>query len=224
LEGLLEDFERRKQMTEVQVTLEQVQELVQNNEEVRKSLQSTLLTPEAFTAFIETEDGKKVIQPIKDSFASQAINAWKNNNLDKVRQEAILSANPSDTPEQKRIKELELQFQAQQEKAIFAEQNAYAFQLANQKGIPTELASRFVGKNAEETLMGINSLDTIWKAALQVEAEKLMGHSPRGAMPDFQDKQAPATPSKSFKELSNQERNYLYTHDRATYERMKAQG
>ncbi|WKV24097.1 hypothetical protein PSYJYH_000062 [Bacillus phage PSYJ-YH] len=209
-------------MTEVQVTLEQVQELIQTNEEVRNAVRGEFINAEAFTAFMETEEGKKVLQPEFDRRNTQAINTWKNNNLEKIKQEAILSANPSDTPEQRRIKELELQMKASQEKAVHAEQMSYALGLAQQRGLPQGLVSRFVGKTAEETLQGINSYEMEFKSALQVETEKLLGSTGRNHLPqDFAGASQQATaPVKDVSEMSYQEAAALYLSNPQEYQRL----
>ena len=47
-------------------------------------------TVEDFKQFMETEEGRKVLNPMFDSKVSTAINTWKTNNLDKVIDEELV--------------------------------------------------------------------------------------------------------------------------------------
>ncbi|ARO62404.1 Uncharacterized protein B5E38_4983 [Bacillus cereus] len=209
----------------MEVTLEQVQELVKSDETVREALKGEFVNPEAVTAFLDTEEGKKVIQPIADKRVTEGIQSWKHNNLQKLIDQAIIEANPADTPEQKRIKELEMKFKESEEKAIFAQQESYALSLATQRNLPSDLVKPFVGKTAEETLFGINQLDMAFTAAVQTAVEGHLGGTGRRSLPDNPNTQnATGTPEKKFSELSTQEKNHLYMTNRPEYERIRNAG
>ncbi|WDS60625.1 hypothetical protein BC7_00028 [Bacillus phage BC-7] len=209
----------------MELSVEQIVEVVKSNEEVRTALQGEFVNTEALTAFLDTEEGKKVVQPKMDSFASKSIETWKNNHLEKIKQEAILSANPSDTPEQRRIKELELQFKAQEEKAIFAEQKAYALNIANQKGLPAGLIDPFVGKDAQSTLQGLNTLENEFKSAVQLAVESQMGSTGRSHLPENPNahSQTNATEVKKFEDMSYTEQARLYQSNPREWARLQAQ-
>ncbi|PEO38289.1 DUF4355 domain-containing protein [Bacillus wiedmannii] len=200
-------------MSEVQVTLEQVQELVKSNPEVRDALKSEFITPEAFTVFAQTDEGKKALQPEFDRRATGAIDTWKKNNLEKIKQDAILAANPADTPEQRQIRDLQEQFNAEKRKATLAEQSAYALALANQKGLPTGLISYFVGENQEATLQGINTYEMEFNSALQQYVESQLGATGRNHLPNGYSAaaQQTETPKKTIGEMSYEEaaRQYM---------------
>ncbi|WP_144650981.1 DUF4355 domain-containing protein [Bacillus cereus] len=200
-------------MSEVQVTLEQVQELVKSNPEVRDALKGEFLTPEALTVFAQTDEGKKVLQPEFDRRVTGGIDAWKKNNLEKIKQDAILAANPADTPEQRQIRELQEQFNAEKRKANLAEQSAYALALANQKGLPTGLISYFVGEDQEATLQGINTYEMEFNSALQQHVESQLGATGRNHLPNGYSAaaQQTETPKKTIGEMSYEEaaRQYM---------------
>lgn len=207
-------------MSEVQVTLEQVVELVKQDENVREAIRGEFVTPEAFTTFLDTDEGKKLIQPKLDSFASKSIETWKNNHLEKIKQEAVLSANPTDTPEQRQIKELQMKFQEQEKKAILAEQSAYALSLAQQKELPSGLVKYFVGDTAEQTLSKMNTYEVEFKSALQMAIEKQLGGSGRNHLPENPNVGSPqGSPVKKLSEMSYQEASALYMSNPQEYAR-----
>lgn len=209
----------------MEVTLEQVQELIKTNDEVRTALSAEFVNTEAVTTFLGTEDGKRLIQPQMDKRANDAIQTWKLNNLQKEIDKAVIAANPSDTPEQKRIKELELQFAQSQKDAVMAQQEAYAFSLATQKNLPHELVKPFVSETAEQTLYGINQLETSFLSAVQTEVEKHLGAGGRRTLPaNPSTGDSGAQPVKKLSEMTIPERNALYMSNPAEYNRRKAQG
>jgi len=212
-------------MSEVTLTQEQLVEALEANPEMKASLTATLLSEEAFVAFAETDAGKKAIQPKLDSFASQAINTWKNNNLDKIKQEAVLQANPSDTPEQRMIKELQMKFEASEKSKALAEQKAYAINLANQKGLPVELIDPFVKDNTEDTVRSLNQFEMAFKSTLQQAIEQHTGGQGRQHLPQNPNVQENTqAPVRSFGEMSLAEKQHLYATDRTRYEALQAQG
>ena len=102
---------------ENQITFEQVQEILTSNEELAKKVTSSLLTPEVITGYLESDEGKKLIQPKMDSYFSKGLDTWKNNNLQKLIDDEVAKRNPAETPEQKAIRDLQQQMaQANAEK------------------------------------------------------------------------------------------------------------
>ena len=100
------------------LTLEQVKEfLIQNKEKPEiVALFSELnprpeLTVDEVRPFLETKEGKELIQPYGDKRVTEALKTYKNGNFEaevKARVAAkLLELNPGETPEQKRIRELE---------------------------------------------------------------------------------------------------------------------
>ncbi|MEB9722679.1 hypothetical protein P4J25_32250, partial [Bacillus cereus] len=87
-----------------QINLDQVQEFIQNTPEALEALAPNFFQPERVQTFLSTDEGSKLIQPIKDKAVSQGINTWKANNLQREIDEALAKANPDDTPEQKLIR------------------------------------------------------------------------------------------------------------------------
>ena len=68
------------------------------------------LTAEKVSEFLNTEDGKALIQPMMDKHTTDGIKTYRTNHYDKDVRAAvaaeILKINPSETPEQKQIREL----------------------------------------------------------------------------------------------------------------------
>lgn len=207
-----------------QITLDQVQEFIQNTPEALETLAPNFFQPERVQTFLSTDEGSKLIQPIKDKAVSQGINTWKANNLQREIDEALAKANPDDTPEQKRIRSMELEMQKFKDDAIFAQQKATALSLASEKNLPTGLIDHFVGKTDTETREKMNKYETEFKSAVQLAVEAKLGGGTYKA-PHNQDAHSQkGAGEKKFSEMSYEERTTLYQSNPAEYNRIKQQG
>lgn len=86
----------------------EIQEYINNNqdnEEVQNYI-GGLITSDRVENFLNTEDGKKLLQPKLDKNFNKGLDSWKNNNLQKLIDDAVTKANPGETKEQKMIREL----------------------------------------------------------------------------------------------------------------------
>lgn len=213
-------------MSEVQVTLEQVVDLVKTDAAVKEAIKGefqTDINPDSFKAYLDTDAGKQAAQSYVDSKVSKGIDAWKNNNLQKEIDTAILKANPGDTPEQRQIKELTLKFEAQQQATKHAEQKAYALNQLQTRQLPIGLVDRFVGNSPEETLFLVNQYESEWKSSLQTAVEGLTGATGRRHLPDNPNtQQQVGTPERKLSQMSLTEQTSLYQRNPQEYNRLSA--
>lgn len=211
---------------QTEVTVEQVVSLVQSNEELRNALAGEFkpeITPDAFKAYLETDAGKLAAQPYVDSRVSKGIDAWKNNNLQKHIDEALIAANPQETPEARQIRELTKKFEEQQKETKLAQQKAYALNLAQQRNLPIGLIDNFVGASAEETLYKVNTYESEWKASLQQAVEAMTGRGGRSHLPENPNVgQSQGTAERKLSDMSFLEINSLAANNPQEYNRLKA--
>lgn len=165
--------------------LGQIKQLIdqnKDNQEVQNYLKGlNPITPEGVTAFLDTEAGKKVLQPRLDSHFTKGLDTWKNNNLSGLLDEEIKKKFPGETEEQKRLRNLEDELTKERQARLKSELVNKATTLATQKGLPVEIISYFVGQDEETTTNNLTALENIWQQALEkaVEAKfKDSGRSP----------------------------------------------
>lgn len=75
-------------------------------------------TVEGVEGFLDTPEGKKVLQPRLDSNFTKGLNSWKEKNLDKLVDEEVKKRNPDKTPEQLEIEKLRKQIEDAEKLAI----------------------------------------------------------------------------------------------------------
>lgn len=204
-----------------EITIEQVQSFLESNPEAANSIAPTLLTSERLDSHLATEEGKKFLQPKLDTYFNKGLGTWKQNNLQKLIDDAVLAANPAETPEQKRIKELELKWQQSEKQAVRAQQRSTAFSLATEKKLPTGLVDYFVRDSESETREAINQYEMEWKSAIQTYAESYLGsNTPKPQNPEVGGQATPT--GKGFADMTYQEQNALYMSNPKEYQRQKA--
>lgn len=90
---------------------------VEDAEELAKALikGASKPTAEGVKEFLETDEGKKFLQPILDGNFTKGLDTWKKNNLEKEVQKLYDEKHPPETEADKRLRELEKKLQERDE-------------------------------------------------------------------------------------------------------------
>lgn len=156
----------------------EIQEYINNNQdnsEVQNYI-GGLITSDRVENFLETEDGKKLLQPKLDKNFNKGLDTWKTNNLQKLIDEAVSKANPGETPEQKQIRELTERIdKAEKEKTHESLRNK-ALKIAQEKKLPSELVDYFIGNDEETTSKNLEALESVFSNYVnEIAEERLKG-------------------------------------------------
>lgn len=165
------------------MTLEEIKAYLEANkdtEEVKNYLAGlSKLTPEGVKGYLDTEEGKKVLQPRLDAHFTKGLETWKNNNLTSLLDEEIKKKFPGETEDQKRMRKLEDELKAEKQARIRSELVNKATTLATQKGLPVDLVSYFVGQDEDSTVNNVTALESIWQQNIQKAVEEKFKESGR---------------------------------------------
>lgn len=145
-------------------TIEKVQDTTQ---------QSEAITPDTFVAYLESDEGKRLLQPKLDQYFTKGLDSWKRNNLQKLVDEEVSKRFPSDTPEQKALKELQAELdRMKKEKALEAVRNK-ALKFSTEKQLPIELVELLVSHEEETTFKNLEVVESVFASHVQklVDAE-----------------------------------------------------
>lgn len=197
---------------------EQIQELFTNDTELAEKVKLNFFTPDSINEYLETEEGKKVIQPKMDKYFSKGLDTWKNNNLQKLIDEAVAKANPQETPEQKAIRELQDKLnKAEAEKKMEA-LKLKAHAEANTLGVPAELVNYFVADTEEGTKENLKAFDLQFKTAIEKAVEEKLKQSASTPPAPQSKKQGSGDISKEdFMTMTYQERLKLFNENPELY-------
>lgn len=160
---------------------------------------------EAFKSYLDSE---------KDKHYAKALTTWKANNLDKIIQAEVQKAtNKDETPEQKKIRELEERVNQSEKQRAKAERVAkYKDELAKKK-IPSNLTDFILGEDDEVTEANINLFEEAMKSYVDSEVNARLKES----------KYTPPTSGKSkmskteFSKLNLIEKQKLYEENPNIY-------
>lgn len=159
----------------MELTLDQVKQFLETNkeqEDVKAYLKGlSQVTLEGVESFLETDEGKRFLQPKLDKYFSKGLDTWKEKNLKKLVDEEVRKQNPSETPEQKRIRELEEQFAALEKEKTRESLKNKALTLLNEKKLPTNLVDFIIGQDEETTLSNLEQYEEVFTNQLQSAVE-----------------------------------------------------
>lgn len=164
--------------------LEQLKALIEQGKD-DKDVQSFLgemkkVNKDDVVAFLSTDDGKKILQPINDAFFTKGLKTWQDSNLQKIKDDAV-AASKNETPEQKQIRELNEKFNNESKLRAREAIKNKVLQSLTSKGLPTDLADLVSKVETEEEIpVIIETLEktlTSQKENLTVEFQKSNGRT-----------------------------------------------
>mgnify|MGYP001325778202 FL=1 len=145
------------------MTFEEIKKWMDDNQgsdEVKGYLNS-LITSDKVESFLESEEGKRLLQPRLDRYHAKSLDSWKENNLQKLIDEKVAELNPTETEEQRKIRELEERLNAaEREKTQQAMLNKVTQQLSKE-GLPTDLANLLIAEDEEALTKNVELYKTV---------------------------------------------------------------
>lgn len=166
------DFEKIKQLAEAGDTSAFVEHIYQSLEK-----------GDILSAATKNADVRSELDSEKDKHASKAIDTWKENHLQKLIDEAVAKANPQETPEQKRIRELEEKIAAKDAAEKRAALKAQAFNYATEKGFDAKFANKwiekFIGDDENVTNQTLDEFKADFDAFVQAQVEERLKSNAR---------------------------------------------
>lgn len=154
-------------------TLEDVKKFLEENkenEEVKSYLNElSAVSADKVNGFLDTDEGKRLIQPRLDSYFTKGLETWKSNHLDGLVDSKVKELYPEETEEQKRIRKLEKELEDQKKASQHEKLLNSAISYASGKSLPAdaELIQFFIGEDEESTMKNLGAFEEKYTAALQ---------------------------------------------------------
>ncbi|MGR2780998.1 DUF4355 domain-containing protein [Bacillus subtilis] len=156
-------------------TLDEVKKFLEENkenEEVKSYLNElSAVSADKVNGFLDTEEGKRLIQPRLDSHFTKGLETWKANNLDALVDAKVKELYPEETEEQKRIRKLEKELEDQKTAAQREKLLNKAVSYASEKQLPADVVEFFIGVDEESTMKNLGAFEEKYNAALQKAIE-----------------------------------------------------
>jgi len=169
---------------------EEVQKYITENmdkDENIKNYVSGFVTQDRVSNFLNTEDGKRFLQPTLDAYHSKGLKSWQDNNLDKLYKERYAKEHPSTDPKDQAIAKMQAKLDKMENDAKMKDLTNSALQILGQKQLPLELID-MLGTNEEVVNANIAKLEAVFASTVnKMVEEKLKGTTPKaggGGTPD----------------------------------------
>ncbi|HGN7228899.1 TPA: DUF4355 domain-containing protein [Staphylococcus aureus] len=129
--------------------------------------------------FLDTEEGKRFIQPELDRYHSKGLESWKEKNLENLIEKEVQKRNPEQSEEQKRISALEKELEKRDAEAKREKLRSNALGKAQELNLPTSLVDRFLGDSDEDTEQNLKALKETFDKYVQKGVESKFKSSGR---------------------------------------------
>lgn len=129
--------------------------------------------------FLDTEEGKRFIQPELDRYHSKGLESWKEKNLEDLIEQEVRNRNPEQSEEQKRISALEQELEKRDAEAKREKLRSNALGKAQELNLPTSLVDRFLGDSDEDTEQNLKALKETFDKYVQKGVESKFKSSGR---------------------------------------------
>lgn len=197
------------------MNLEEIKKFLSDNkdqDDVKAYLgELSAVSTDKVKGFLDTDEGKRLIQPRLDTYFNQGLNTWKSNNLDALIEEEVKKRNPDKTPEQLRIEELEKKIEKAENDRIRGELVNKAFKVADEKSLPKDVIDFFIGENEEKTLENLSKFEESYTQALQKAVDERFKSGGRDVNNgDKVDNSVGANFAKSANQPAKQEENTIW--------------
>lgn len=151
--------------------LEDVKKFLSENkdqEDVKAYLgELSAVSADKVKGFLDTDEGKRLLQPRLDSNFTKGLDTWKKNNLEAIIEEEVNKRNPQKTPEQieleKLRKEIEDERKARNRESLVNK----ALKVADEKSLPKGIIDFFIADDEENTLTNLSKLEEEYSKAVQ---------------------------------------------------------
>ncbi len=137
-----------------------------------KSILSSGLTLDAFKEKENDTEFKSYLDSIKDTHFTKALETWKANNLNKMVEAELLKRNPSKTPEQLKLEEMEQRLNESEKQRKLSDQKSRIKSDESYKGIDSKIIDLLVNEDEEITKANLALYVEGNKPFIQSEIEK----------------------------------------------------
>lgn len=198
-------------------TFEEVQQYLKDNANSSEVQELFKPTAETVNSFLDTEEGAKLLQPRLDSHFSKGLQTWKDNHLAKIIDNEVLKRG-EETPETKRIKELEQRVaQAEQERTQERLKNIATTTLS-EKNLPIELVGLLVGTDEDTTNKNIDLVANVFDKAIKTSVEERFKSNGRQVGNNSQEQKT--ITKEEFDKMTYAQKVELYQNEPETFNKL----
>lgn len=156
------------------MAIEEIKKLIEenkDNEEVQTFIKGlsgeTEVTTERVGEFLETEEGKRLLQPKLDQYFTKGLETWKEKSLPKVVEEEVRKRYPEESEESKKLREMESKLESIESARNRETLKNHAITVATEKGVPLGIIESLIAEDPETTVKNIETVEKALNSAVE---------------------------------------------------------
>lgn len=165
------------------MNLEEIKAYLESNkdqDDVKAFLgELSAVSQEKVKGYLQTEDGRRLIQPELDRYHAKSLESWKQNNLESIVEEELRKRNPEKSPAELEVEKLRKEIEDERKARTRASLKNKALEVASEKGLPKEVLDFFVADDEETTMANLSTFEEAVKSAIQAGVDARFKQSGR---------------------------------------------
>lgn len=160
------------------MNLEDIKKYFEENkdqEEVKNYLQGlSKVTSEGVESFLDTDEGKKLLQPRLDKYFNQGLETFKLKSMPKFIDEEIKKRFPEKDEKDIELEKIRSEFEQMKREKTRESLTNKAIKFANENKLPVDLVDYLVSDDEEKTNTNLNKFKEVWSGQLQTVKDELI--------------------------------------------------
>lgn len=139
-----------------------------------------LVTPDRVGKFLETDDGKKYLQPTLDKYHSKGLESWKASSLPKLLDEEVKKRYPEKSPQEIELADIKAQLESIKLAKSREETKNKTINILNEKQLPISFVDFIIGSDEDTTNTNIEKISEVFNTHINSVVEQRMkgGYTP----------------------------------------------
>jgi len=134
------------------------------------------ITAERVNKYLESDDGKKILQPKLDTHFNKGLKTWQDNNLAGLVDAEIKKRYPEKDEKDIELANVKAELEKMKAEATRKDLTNKALQIATEKKLPVDLIDYFIGADEKTTTANLGKLEKAFTTAIGAAVdEKLKG-------------------------------------------------
>lgn len=125
-----------------------------------------LINDERVSSYLDTDNGKKLMQPKLDSYFTKGLNTWKENNLSALVDAKVKELYPDADPKDTEIAAMKAELEKMKAESVRKDLTNKALTVATEKGLPVDLIQFFIGADEKSTMDNMATLEKAYTSAI----------------------------------------------------------
>lgn len=130
------------------------------------------ITPDRVNQYLESEDGKKLIQPTLDKYHNKSLESWKTSSLPKLIDEEVKKKYPDADPKDLELQSIRSEMESMKREVVLKDVTNKALSVAIEKKIPQEFVPFVVTEDEKTTIKNLDTVLSIFNTYIAAAVEE----------------------------------------------------